>query len=197
MKDKELDDIIEEFKVQSLKTQKEREKALKLQQEKEELERAKRVIRDFNDDKFRFPELSTFMYKKYNRAVEIVKTDILKNMRTAAAEDYTEWLRGYFGNGGIPSGYYDYPFPADWFVATRDFDLVPLHGAHAMNIIVPGGVKFLGDIKNVGYNGLYFMKDYSHTGDCCVPIFSDVRFQKRIVKIETIKEIFRRWLYGS
>lgn len=199
MKNKELDERIEEFKVKFLKTQKEREKVIKLQHEKMELEWAKRFIRDYDRVDFSRSEDPTLRYERYYRAVEIVKGDILKNMKTASVEDYTDWLRGYLANGETPSDYCDYPMPTTfgWFVATRDFDLIHLCGSFTMNIIVPVGVNFLGDVNNIGHSALYFMKDYSHAGDASyIPVFSDVRFKKRTVKIETIKEIFRRWFHA-
>lgn len=195
MKDKELDEKIAVFKDEFLKTKQEKEKQQRLFQEKEELERAKEIIREF--DAADIDEMGNYesRYNKYSWAVNIIQREIARKTRKATAEDYIEWLRGYLKKGGTPTGYYDYPMPNEnWRVATRDFDLAPIPRS-ATNIIIPTGINFNGDVDDLGLSNLYFMKDYSHTGDGSVLIFSNVRFQKR-VKIETIKEIFRRWFHA-
>ena len=99
---------------------------------------------------------------------------ILPRMKRARIEDYTEWLRGYMENGGIPSHVYDYPMPqCSFFVASQDFELFPLYGTSSMEIIIPKGIHFLGGER--GHTNLYFMEDFRNVGSW-VPLFNDIKF---------------------
>ena len=88
--------------------------------------------------------------------------------------DYTKWLRGFVDAGNTPTHYYSYPFSRwdSFYVAKKDFELVPLYGADSINIIVPEGITILGGSR--GHNNIFCYNGYKHRGT--VPVFSDTVF---------------------
>ena len=51
-------------------------------------------------------------------------------LRGANRADYTQWLEGFVDAGNTPTHYYSYPFSRwnSFYVAKKDFELVPLYG---------------------------------------------------------------------
>lgn len=98
---------------------------------------------------------------------------MFSKIHRATTDDYIKWLEGYMKKGGKPTHCYGYPMGRhDWYIAQKDFELVPLYGADAVFIIVPANIKMTGDDR--GHNELFFMKDFSHEG--IVPIYGDTKF---------------------
>ncbi|GAI06623.1 unnamed protein product [marine sediment metagenome] len=100
-------------------------------------------------------------------------------LRQARVEDYKNWLAGFLEKGGKPTHCYDYFLESSldqWRVAFSNFQVIPLFGADALNIIIPNGIKFLGG--ELGHSTLYFMHDFSRKAitDGWVPIYSDIHF---------------------
>lgn len=97
--------------------------------------------------------------------------DLFPCLRPASRSDYIKWLRAYVEAGNEPTHYYDHPFDQwdNFYVAKRDFELIPLCGASAINIIVPEGVKCLGGSR--GHINLYFYEGPAAKGT--VPVFND------------------------
>lgn len=124
------------------------------------------------------------------RIEEEFKKDLGPYMRRASLKDYVDWLCGFIEEGNEPSHAYDYPIDDlggfvvvqggvrrvsaldSFFVAEKDFELIPLYGARAMRIIVPKGVKFLGG--ELGHTYLYFMDEYEVEGNISwVPTYTN------------------------
>ena|SRR3989344_345505 len=100
-------------------------------------------------------------------------------VRQATREDYQEWLRGFLQKGGEITHVYEYPMSEvlnSWLVAVQDFTLFPLHGARSLQIIVPEGIKFLGDESELGHSAIYFMEGFRKSQGAIVPIYNDIRF---------------------
>ena len=95
-------------------------------------------------------------------------------LRGANRADYTQWLEGFVDAGNTPTHYYSYPFSRwnSFYVAKKDFELVPLYGADSINIIVPEGITILGGSR--GHNNIFCYNGYKHRGT--VPVFSDTVF---------------------
>lgn len=95
-------------------------------------------------------------------------------LRGANRADYTQWLEGFVDAGNTPTHYYSYPFSRwdSFYVAKKDFELVPLYGADSINIIVPEGITILGGSR--GHNNIFCYNGYKHRGS--VPVFSDTVF---------------------
>lgn len=94
--------------------------------------------------------------------------------RQATPNEYIEWLRGYFENGGTPTHYYKYPIPDYFVVATNDFALTDsMCGALSMYIIVPKGVTCLSGRR--GHCMLYYMDGFRVDGGF-VPVFNNTTF---------------------
>lgn len=101
--------------------------------------------------------------------------ELFPKLRKAEASDYIEWLKGYIGNGGEPSHFYDYPFsqPGSFYIATEDFRIFPLFGSAAIHIIVPKGIH--ADVsESTGHCCIYFMDGFRI--EYCtswVPVYQD------------------------
>ena len=95
-------------------------------------------------------------------------------LRGANRVDYTHWLVGFVDAGNTPTHYYSYPFSRwnSFYVAKKDFELVPLYGADSINIIVPDGITILGGSR--GHTNVFCYNGYKHRGS--VPVFSDTVF---------------------
>jgi len=109
--------------------------------------------------------------------------NLFKNLVPASASDYQSWLDGFIRKGGRVTHYYDYGFPLgdknitpfnypSWTIAIADFKMIPLYGSHAVQIIVPRGIKYLGG--DIGHCSLYFMDDFKNMGDW-VPSYGNVK----------------------
>ncbi len=82
---------------------------------------------------------------------------------------YSEWLTGYVNRGGAPTHFYEYLFPADrWFLAVADMVMYPLYGATAIHVIIPPGIKVVGEY---GHNRLFWLDGYKTNS--AVPVYSD------------------------
>lgn len=104
--------------------------------------------------------------------------DVLPHLRQARAQDYSLWIAGYLAGGGKITHAYDRPFSRadDWFVAFRDFTLMPLYGALSVNIIVPEGITVV--CPDPGHSKLYFLDGFTvgipgQHFSVSVPVFSD------------------------
>jgi hypothetical protein len=108
--------------------------------------------------------------KNVDMARRTMFPDLLKAIKTV----YIEWLKGFVNSGNTPTHYYDYPFDRwdSFYMAKRDFELVPLYGASAINIIVPYYIKILGG--QPGHSNVFCYDGYKHYG--IVPVFSDTIF---------------------
>lgn len=83
-------------------------------------------------------------------------------IRAARPEEFADWVQGHLSQG---RGTQDYSFIPNGmnriYVATRDLELPALHGALAINLIVPAGVEV--KYSDLGDNRLFLMKDYAAT----------------------------------
>lgn len=95
----------------------------------------------------------------------------------ATVKDYTAWLRGYMDRGKEPNHIVDHPFDGDkFYVITRNMEIPTLHGAMAVNLIIPEGVEV--SFRDIGHTSLYFMKGYTTT-DRSVTVYSDIVFEEK------------------
>ncbi|MFA5409811.1 MAG: hypothetical protein WC343_13650 [Bacilli bacterium] len=115
--------------------------------------------------------------------VDIAQSAMFPHLRRADRTDYIKWLEGFVDAGNTPTHYYSYPFSRwdSFYVAKEDFEMVPLYGSDAINIIVPDGIKIIipDGIKKIlggplGHNSIFCYKGYKHSGS--VPVFSDTVF---------------------
>ncbi len=102
-----------------------------------------------------------------NRAAGEAKSGFLASCRRATPEDYSRWLadrdpairtaarRDYELDTRNTHTDRCWGYP-QWVVAERDIRVTPLHGAMAVNIIVPPGVKVEGDL---GHSEAFLMGD--------------------------------------
>jgi hypothetical protein len=98
---------------------------------------------------------------KCERDLEYLE-EMRQHLRPAKPHEYASWLQGYIAEGGQPTHFYDRPTPlSDWYVALRDFEMYPLHGALSINVIVPVGVTVTG---STGHNDLYLMDGFTSRG---------------------------------
>lgn len=58
--------------------------------------------------------------------------EILPNLRNARSVDYSKWLIGYIESGGKPTHSYNYDLPSDFYIAIRNFSIVPLYGGNSL-----------------------------------------------------------------
>lgn len=102
------------------------------------------------------------------------RKSMFPRLRRANRADYTQWLEGFVDAGNTPTHYYSYPFSRwnSFYVAKKDFELVPLYGADSINIIVPDGITILGGSR--GHTNVFCYSEYKHRGS--VPVFSDTVF---------------------
>ena len=112
--------------------------------------------------------------KENQRIVDIAHNVMFPSLRKANRVDYIQWLEGFVDAGNTPTHYYSYPFSRwnSFYVAKKDFELVPLYGADSINIIVPEGITILGGSR--GHNNIFCYNGYKHRGT--VPVFSDTVF---------------------
>lgn len=95
-------------------------------------------------------------------------------IKIATKNDYCKWLCGFMSGGGEISHVYDYEMNLkSWFVVESDFEISPLYGSYSVNLIVQKGVKLIRGDK--GHSNLYFMDDYSTSGEF-VPVYIDIKF---------------------
>lgn len=85
-------------------------------------------------------------------------------LRLATPHEFADWVEGHLH---LADGRHDYTFPQGGmqriFVATRDFDLPELHGALAIDLIVPEGIAVRHE--NLGDNRLYHLDGFHMTGE--------------------------------
>ena len=99
-----------------------------------------------------------------------------KALRRATPSEYGTWLKGYMNNGGKVTSTYTYTLPNDFFIAERDFKIVPFYGANSISIIVPKGIKY--HSSGLGHCNLYLMDGFKEIGGC-VPLYSDIHFDRQ------------------
>lgn len=110
------------------------------------------------------------------RKMDEVMSKLEGKLVPATKLDYNRWLGGYMESGKKPTHFYDYPMGRslnEYYLATKDFEMGPLYGAKAINIIVPDGVKFLGG--EIGHCNIYLMEGSKAIGSF-VPVFQDTSF---------------------
>ena len=112
--------------------------------------------------------------KERQMGLDKARNSMFPHLLGANRADYTKWLKGFVDAGNTPTHYYSYPFSRwdSFYVAKKDFELVPLYGADSINIIVPDGIKILGG--SPGHNNIFCYTGYKHRGT--VPVFSDTVF---------------------
>ncbi len=121
-----------------------------------------------------FREKHRKMTEESNKRTKRVQLLLQGKTVRASKRDYEKWLAGYLNQGGKPTHSYDYGMPEDsWLVATKDFQIEPLHGSNSLQIIVKSGVIFKGG--ELGHTNLYFMDDFKLMGGW-VPVYSDIKF---------------------
>ena len=102
------------------------------------------------------------------------KDELLPCLRRATGEDYLGWLRGFLAQGGMPSHNYDYPIAREpFYVAQKDFSLLPLYGAAALHIIVPHAYNCWG--TDPGHCAVFLHAGYQ-TARGWIPIYDDLEF---------------------
>lgn len=123
-------------------------------------------------------ESQSFEAEQQRRVMERIQIDkwkhtyLLPKLRLATLQDYKEWLRGFLELGSRPTHAYDYPFAQwEWHIAIENIEMRPLCGSQSICIIVPKGIKIIGD---VGHCNLFFMENFTYRGS--VPIFNDIIF---------------------
>jgi len=112
--------------------------------------------------------------KERQMGLDKARNSMFPHLLGANRADYTRWLEGFVDAGNTPTHYYSYPFSRwdSFYVAKKDFELVPLYGADSINIIVPDGITILGGSR--GHNNIFCYNGYKHRGS--VPVFSDTVF---------------------
>jgi len=141
-----------------------------------------KILADFRAEKLKEDEAFRLRTKKYMRESK-EREDYARNLLrgklvNARVENYVTWLKGYLGNGNLPTHSYDYPMSRvidEFFFATNDFEISPLFGAKSISIIVPEKVKFLGG--ELGHNQIYLMDEYKNIGGF-VPVYLDIAFKE-------------------
>jgi hypothetical protein len=109
--------------------------------------------------------------KEFNSNKLKAKSAICPNVRKANIKDYMQWLRGFLDTGNKPTHYYSYPFDqwGTFYIATKNFEIIPLYGSASINIIVPKDIKITG---NPGHSNLLLFDGYKSTIGL-IPVFSD------------------------
>ena len=67
--------------------------------------------------------------------------ELFPNLQEATEENYLSWLKGFMGNGGIPTHYYDRELDGNFYVAVKKILPLPLYGSMRINIIVPRDIE--------------------------------------------------------
>ena len=108
-----------------------------------------------------------------HRAKEISFNEFrLNNLRKATVKDYEKWLKKWLIENNI-THYYDYNYPDNNYVATRDFVLdIGYYGAQSFNIIVPKGISY--EIIKIGHCNIYDINNITHVG-FWIPCYCNVR----------------------
>lgn len=96
-------------------------------------------------------------------------------LRQAAPHAFADWVEGHLH---LADGQHDYSFPPNGmhriFVATRNFELPELHGALAIDVIVPDGIEV--SHGSLGDNRLYRLDGFHTTG-------SDIRIPPDVLEV--------------
>lgn len=96
-------------------------------------------------------------------------------LRLAEAHEFATWVEGHLH---LADGRHDYSFPQNGmhrlFIATRDFELPELHGALAIDVIVPEGIKVTHE--NLGDSRLYHLDGYHMIGE-------DIRIPPEVLQL--------------
>lgn len=110
------------------------------------------------------------------RAVAHKYRHILPKLRAASLEDYKDWLKLYLQSGN-PVTAYNGKFPRSFYIVSADLEMVPLHSANALDLIVEKGVSVTGEL---GHSTLYRFEDETgaQTSSHVVPLFSDIHFDE-------------------
>jgi len=90
-------------------------------------------------------------------------------------EDWQEFVEGYVRRGGKVTKDNRYSSQAwNFYVAKKNFTMLPIEGNKAINIIVPRNVK-VRNPNNKGDNEIFYIKGFKATGK--VPLFSDMELE--------------------
>ena len=99
--------------------------------------------------------------EEMSELAKVKEPEIMPNVVRARARLYRKWLRGYLGNDGKPTHYYNYRLPDTFYRAIRDFALSPLFGSMAIHIIVPKGIAVAG---HTGHCNVYYLDGFKVDG---------------------------------
>lgn len=96
-------------------------------------------------------------------------------LRLAEPREFADWVEGHLH---LADGRHDYSFPPNGmhriFVATRDFELPELHGALAIDVIVPEGIEVRHE--RLGDNRIYRIDGFHTTGP-------DIRIPPEVLEV--------------
>jgi hypothetical protein len=127
---------------------------------------------------------SSSYYENYEETEDAKRRELKNEFRKASLHDYTNWLIGFWAKGGKNTHIYDYLIPiSDWYVAKKDFMVLPLYGSNSIEIIVPEGINFLGG--ELGHNNLFF-EDGFRASDSWIPFYTPL---KRLPEVRRALEI--------
>jgi hypothetical protein len=84
--------------------------------------------------------------------------------------EYSKWLKEYLAIGGEITCVYDYPMDRI-YMATADFELLPLYGASSVSLILPRGIKIIGEHGHIEVFDFNTMTPWSGR----VPLYSNVK----------------------
>ncbi len=118
--------------------------------------------------------------KEHEFQIKRYYQEMMPHLQFASQDDYLKWLRGFLENGGKITHFYDYMFPDGFHKALRGFNMIPLCGSSAVQIIVPKGVEIT-SFQGLGHCDLYLMDGFKVQGGW-VPIYKGMKFKDKEVK---------------
>lgn len=129
------------------------------------------------------------LIEKVSSGYFVARRKFMSNLRPAKKQDYISWLKGYLARGGKNIRLNSALFERDaneFFVAKNDFELFPLHGVDAINLIVPKNINIVGidsfeqkNLKRLGHSILYLEDGYRVIEDASypsIPLYKDLQY---------------------
>lgn len=126
----------------------------------EEIEKENKKDEEKEKSKRNFEHRCRLMKEEGRRRTNKGRAIIKANCILAQPSDFKLWLKGFLDKGGTPDYIRDYNRERT-YLASKDFEMTPLHGSGSIDIIVPEGIIVTG---NAGHGTIYRMKDFTHEG---------------------------------
>ena len=135
------------------------------------------VMRRGHKNKARMAKLGKKLQTIESDAKDFMFRQWEKSIRKAEKGLYEQWLREFLSNRPFTVRniyFYDYSFPEDeFYIVVEDLVVTPLHGASAISIIIPRGIRVVHN--DLGHNRLYSMDPCKvRPNEISIPIYSDM-----------------------